>query len=209
MAMSSSDTVSSAIGTTAVPQPDRPVLRVRDVTLSFGGVTALIDVSFDVRGREIFALIGPNGAGKTSLLNCTSGLYHPQQGTITFVDPGGRRARANQAPAFPDRQAWRCPLLSEHRAVPTHDGAGQPDVGSPHPHEGECTDFRAILAASAERRNRPSPTGRGDHRFSRDREYPPQAGGRAGLRPAEASSSWVAPWRSNPPCCCSTSPWQA
>lgn len=90
MAMSSSDTVSSAISTTAVRQPEQPVLKVRDVTLSFGGVTALIDVSFDVRGRAIFALIGPNGAGKTSLLNCTSGLYHPQQGTITFVDLYGR-----------------------------------------------------------------------------------------------------------------------
>lgn len=68
---------------------DHPLLRVDGVTLSFGGVTALLGVSFDVRPREIFALIGPNGAGKTSLLNCTSGLYRPQEGSITFSAPDG------------------------------------------------------------------------------------------------------------------------
>lgn len=70
--------------------PNQPVLTVRNITLSFGGVTALLDVSFDVGKREIFALIGPNGAGKTSLLNCTSGLYHPQEGSICYTDSAGQ-----------------------------------------------------------------------------------------------------------------------
>ncbi|MCS6845716.1 MAG: ABC transporter ATP-binding protein [Caldilineales bacterium] len=65
------------------------MLRVQDVTLSFGGVTALLDVGFEVRRGEIFALIGPNGAGKTSMLNCISGLYRPQQGSIRFTDAQG------------------------------------------------------------------------------------------------------------------------
>ncbi len=72
----------------AVPA-GQPLLRVDGVTLSFGGVTALLGVSFDVQLHQIFALIGPNGAGKTSLLNCTSGLYRPQEGAIVFATVDG------------------------------------------------------------------------------------------------------------------------
>ncbi|MBI5015932.1 MAG: ABC transporter ATP-binding protein [Deltaproteobacteria bacterium] len=59
-------------------------LKVEEVTLSFGGVTALSGVSFEVGRGEIFSIIGPNGAGKTSMLNCISGRYHPQRGTVLF-----------------------------------------------------------------------------------------------------------------------------
>jgi branched-chain amino acid transport system ATP-binding protein len=58
------------------------LLEVRDVSLAFGGVRALSEVSFDVRRREVRAIIGPNGAGKSSMLNVLNGVYHPQQGTI-------------------------------------------------------------------------------------------------------------------------------
>ena len=58
------------------------VLQVDGVSLSFGGVKALQDVSFDVREREVRAIIGPNGAGKSSMLNVLNGVYHPQHGTI-------------------------------------------------------------------------------------------------------------------------------
>ncbi|TYO95760.1 amino acid/amide ABC transporter ATP-binding protein 1 (HAAT family) [Geothermobacter ehrlichii] len=61
-----------------------PLLEVRGVSLSFGGVHALTDVSFQVRKGEIFSIIGPNGAGKTSMLNCISGRYQPNQGSIVF-----------------------------------------------------------------------------------------------------------------------------
>ena len=60
------------------------VLDVKNISLSFGGVKALSDISFDVREHEIRAIIGPNGAGKSSMLNCINGVYQPQQGTITF-----------------------------------------------------------------------------------------------------------------------------
>jgi branched-chain amino acid transport system ATP-binding protein len=60
------------------------VLDVKNISLSFGGVKALSDISFDVREHEIRAIIGPNGAGKSSMLNCINGVYLPQQGTITF-----------------------------------------------------------------------------------------------------------------------------
>jgi branched-chain amino acid transport system ATP-binding protein len=60
------------------------LLSVEDVSLAFGGVKALSNVSFDIRKGEIRAIIGPNGAGKTSMLNVINGFYHPQQGRITF-----------------------------------------------------------------------------------------------------------------------------
>ena len=60
------------------------ILDVRNISLSFGGVKALSDISFNVREHEIRAIIGPNGAGKSSMLNCINGVYTPQQGNITF-----------------------------------------------------------------------------------------------------------------------------
>jgi len=64
---------------------DRRVkLRIDNLSLSFGGVTALIEVSIDIRDNEILAIIGPNGAGKTALLNCINGFYKPQEGEIYY-----------------------------------------------------------------------------------------------------------------------------
>ena len=60
------------------------ILNVQNISLSFGGVKALSDISFDVREHEIRAIIGPNGAGKSSMLNCINGVYTPQHGQITF-----------------------------------------------------------------------------------------------------------------------------
>ena len=60
------------------------ILNVQNISLSFGGVKALADISFDVREHEIRAIIGPNGAGKSSMLNCINGVYTPQQGQIMF-----------------------------------------------------------------------------------------------------------------------------
>jgi branched-chain amino acid transport system ATP-binding protein len=71
----------------SLPAPRRVgdvLLRVDRISLSFGGVKALSDVSFDVHEREIRAVIGPNGAGKSSMLNVINGVYTPQQGRITY-----------------------------------------------------------------------------------------------------------------------------
>jgi len=67
-----------------------PILSVREVTLRFGGVTSLADVTLAQERGEILAVIGPNGAGKTSLFNCVSGVYQPQQGSITLRDADGQ-----------------------------------------------------------------------------------------------------------------------
>ncbi len=63
---------------------DEVLLDISHVTLTFGGVQALDDVSFDICKGEIRAIIGPNGAGKSSMLNVINGFYQPQQGTITY-----------------------------------------------------------------------------------------------------------------------------
>ena len=60
------------------------LLQVDNISLSFGGVKAISNISFDVKKGEIRAIIGPNGAGKTSMLNVINGFYHPQEGKITF-----------------------------------------------------------------------------------------------------------------------------
>ena len=82
----------SADATDKPPASEREVmLAVENVSLSFGGVKAIRDVSFDVLKGEVRAIIGPNGAGKTSMLNVINGFYHPQEGTITFK--GAKRSK--------------------------------------------------------------------------------------------------------------------
>ncbi|MEP7329446.1 MAG: ABC transporter ATP-binding protein [Betaproteobacteria bacterium] len=60
------------------------ILKLDNISLAFGGVKALTDISFDVREHEVRAIIGPNGAGKSSMLNVINGVYRPQHGTITY-----------------------------------------------------------------------------------------------------------------------------
>ena len=79
-------------------QANREVLlSVDNVTLSFGGVKAISDVSLNILEGEIRAIIGPNGAGKTSMLNVINGFYHPQKGRITFRGKKRRRMKPYQA----------------------------------------------------------------------------------------------------------------
>jgi branched-chain amino acid transport system ATP-binding protein len=69
-----------------------PLLRVDHLTMRFGGLVAVNDVSLDAKNREITAIIGPNGAGKTTVFNCLTGFYKPSQGMLTLTHPeGGRR----------------------------------------------------------------------------------------------------------------------
>src|SRR5262249_30008817 len=60
------------------------ILDLQSISLSFGGVKALTDISFNVREHEIRAIIGPNGAGKSSMINAINGVYHPQKGNIVY-----------------------------------------------------------------------------------------------------------------------------
>jgi branched-chain amino acid transport system ATP-binding protein len=72
------------------------VMRIDGVSLTFGGVNALSNVSLDVKSNEVLAIIGPNGAGKTALLNCISGFYKPQKGEIYFHENKITRQRPDK-----------------------------------------------------------------------------------------------------------------
>ena len=78
-------------------RPGELLMDVKNVSLSFGGVKAITNISFDVRKGEIRAIIGPNGAGKTSMLNVINGFYTPQQGTIVFRGVERRRMKPHHA----------------------------------------------------------------------------------------------------------------
>jgi branched-chain amino acid transport system ATP-binding protein len=86
------------------------ILDLQNISLRFGGVKALTDISFNVREHEIRAIIGPNGAGKSSMLNVINGVYHPQEGKIIFrgqerkkMEPHMAAARASRAPSRTSR----------------------------------------------------------------------------------------------------------
>jgi branched-chain amino acid transport system ATP-binding protein len=81
---------------TPTPEFGDLLLDVENITLRFGGVTALQDVSFQVHHNELFAIIGPNGAGKTSIFNCLNAVYRPQVGSIRFdgIEIIGKRPSA-------------------------------------------------------------------------------------------------------------------
>ena len=77
-----------------------PILKVEHLTMRFGGLTAVSDLSFDARERQITALIGPNGAGKTTLFNCITGFYKPSVGRLQLAHPGGEKFLLERLPEF-------------------------------------------------------------------------------------------------------------
>ena len=91
--MTAIDSINNAATNTQARKIGEVILALENISLAFGGVQALSDISFDVREHEIRAIIGPNGAGKSSMLNVINGVYHPQQGTIFFK--GEKRHQMN------------------------------------------------------------------------------------------------------------------
>src|SRR5688572_12992029 len=83
VADASNDSVAES-RTQAARRSGEVILDVQNISLAFGGVKAISDISFNVKEHEIRAIIGPNGAGKSSMLNCINGVYAPQEGSITF-----------------------------------------------------------------------------------------------------------------------------
>ena len=122
---------------------DDPVLRVDHLTMRFGGLLAVNDVSFVAGRGDVTALIGPNGAGKTTLFNCLTGFYKPTSGRIAFSHgriedeniEGSPARRASTTARLFCSNAWpttrSCesparPHVSKHPAVPGHERAGKP-----------------------------------------------------------------------------------
>jgi branched-chain amino acid transport system ATP-binding protein len=77
-----------------------PELRVEHLTMRFGGLVAIGDLSFDAGRKQITALIGPNGAGKTTVFNCITGFYKPTEGRIVHRHPDGREFQLEQMDDF-------------------------------------------------------------------------------------------------------------
>jgi branched-chain amino acid transport system ATP-binding protein len=100
------------------------MLRVRDLSVRFGGIIALDGVSLDLNRGEILGLIGPNGAGKTTLFNCISGVIQPDQGAVLFERrslkfvPPHQRARLGIARTFQNLQLWSSMTVRENVTVP-------------------------------------------------------------------------------------------
>jgi branched-chain amino acid transport system ATP-binding protein len=84
------------------------VLRVENLSISFGGLTAVDDLSFSVNDQEIFGLIGPNGAGKTTVFNCITQFYKPDTGSVWFTVDADRLAARRQKP---DNEAGQINLV--------------------------------------------------------------------------------------------------
>jgi branched-chain amino acid transport system ATP-binding protein len=92
--------------TAAMAQPQAgaagalPLLTVEHLTMRFGGLVAIDDVSFQARNQHITAIIGPNGAGKTTVFNCLTGFYKPTVGRLTLRPPGGGEFLLEQMEGF-------------------------------------------------------------------------------------------------------------
>ncbi len=179
------------------------ILKVDNISLSFGVMKVLDDISFDVRQGEIRSIIGPNGAGKSSMLNVHQRL---------LSSAAGHRLPSRARPASRWRRTRRKPghraHLPEHRAVQGHEHARQHhDRAQPEDED------QPVLAGPAHRsgaraRNWKIARRRNDHRLSRD-PGDPQKTGRANCPTACKNASNSA--AHSPPsrnCCCSTSPWR-
>ena len=102
---------------------DAPLLQVGAITKTFGGFTALDNITVDIRKGERFGLIGPNGSGKTTLINCISGALRPQAGTVVFCGedvtqlPPHLRARRGIARSFQIPRPFRSMTVLENLMV--------------------------------------------------------------------------------------------
>ena len=109
--------------TTSPAAPDAPLLQIRTLTKTFGGFTALDNISVDIKRGERFGLIGPNGSGKTTLINCISGALKPQIGNVIFGGeditqlPPHQRARRGIARSFQIPRPFKSMTVLENLMV--------------------------------------------------------------------------------------------
>src|ERR1700723_2510370 len=108
---------------TSAPVAEIPLLRIEGLTKCFGGFTALDNVSVDIKAGERFGLIGPNGSGKTTLINCISGAFRTEPGTVLFRDeditrlPPHLRTRRGIARSFQIPRPFRSMTVAQNLMV--------------------------------------------------------------------------------------------
>ena len=179
------------------------ILDVKNISLSFGGVKALTDISFNVREHEVRAIIGPNGAGKSSMLNCINGVYTPQQGSITFRGQAFKHMDSHQVAVMGIGRTFQNLALFKGMSVLDNIMSGRNLKLKSN------ILMQALRIGPAEREEIM-------HREAVERiidflEFRPFARRRWGSCPTVCKSglTWAALWRWSRKCCCSTSPWPA
>ena len=181
-----------------------PLLDCAGLTLQFGGVTALSDVTFHVEPGELFAIIGPNGAGKTSIFNCINQVYRPQKGSLRLngVELVGRRppdtARLGVARTFQNLGLF-----------PHLDPPRQPDARPPPPHADGIRRRRHLVGPGPAGGDRAPGPLRGDRRPARVAALPGPAGRSPPLRRPEADRARPGAGHGADACSSSTSRWPA
>ena len=176
-----------------------PILVAENVTMRFGGLTAVDSVNFRVNRGEIMGLIGPNGAGKTTFFNCLTGLYLPTTGRVVLQRRG---AAAEAAQGGPGRDGADVP---EHPAVRQHDRAGERDGRPLLPDHRRTVHLdHPRTRSSGARRRRPG-SGPRSCSTSSGSATPPTTW--PATCPTATSGGWrsPAPWPPTPSCCCWTS----
>jgi branched-chain amino acid transport system ATP-binding protein len=135
--------------------PDAPLLQIGTLTKTFGGFTALDNISVDIKKGERFGLIGPNGSGKTTLINCISGALRPQVGSVVFCGeditqlPPHLRARRGIARSFQIPRPFRSMTVLENLMVGLDFAAGQHASGLPEEDAAMSILTRMGLASKA------------------------------------------------------------
>jgi len=179
------------------------LLQIEHVSLTFGGVKALTDVSFDVREHEIRAIIGPNGAGKSSLLNVINGVYTPVGGTINYRGQVRERMHPHDAARTGIARTFQSLALFKGMSVLDNIMTGR----TLRMRSGLLAVALHIGPAAREEIEHRK-VGRADHRLSRDPGIPPPAGRQSAVWTAEARRPSAAHWHWSRSCCCSTSRWR-
>ena len=191
----------------AARQAGDVILDVRNISLRFGGVKALTDITFDVREHEIRAIIGPNGAGKSSMLNCINGVYQPQEGSISLRGKTFRHMNSRQVAEMGVARTFQNLALFKGMSVLDNIMTGRNLKMRTNLFQqafrchsaGRC---RARGDGAAPRRRGASSTSSRSRPTARRRS----ASCRTACRSASTSA---ARWRWSRRCCCSTSRWPA
>ncbi len=184
------------------------ILDADRISLSFGGIQALNEVSLAIREHEILAIIGPNGAGKTSLLNVINGFYHPQRGTLTWKGVTRRRMRPHEAAAQGIARTFQNVALFRGMTSLDNIMTGRlmrmrRNLFWQALHVGPA----ATMSGRPPRRSsNTAPMSSASSTFSRSRR---SARCRSASSPmaCKSASNWPGPWQWSRNSCCSTSRW--
>ncbi len=180
------------------------ILDVQNISLRFGGVKALTDISFDVREHEIRAIIGPNGAGKSSMLNCINGVYQPQQGSISLRGKTFQHMNSRQVAEMGVARTFQNLALFKGMSVLDNIMTGRNLQMKSNLFQ-QAIRWGAAEREETEQRDRR----RAHHRLPRDPALPQDPGRASCPTACRSASTSAARWRWSRRCCCSTSRWPA